>query len=942
MPHPTRFRNCLLSAPFRGLFACGLLAFCTLPLAAGEVPFTGTGSASWNVATNWSGGNLPSASEVAVLSEVQGDTTIGLNAHQTVAGMRITNRWNTVLRAGGGGNRSLTLGAEGIRLEPGAGPLIIGVDESNERVPVIVAASQTWMNQSTHRLTKMAGGGATEIGSHTLTFDGAGEIEFLSAITGSGGRLSKDGRGTLLLPRSNSGVTGGFTLNAGTVVVGHNSALGSGPLVISGGRLASLDDNRSLSNAVTLAGDFGLNGFYHLSLSGLITLSGEARVSVSGYKEIINPTDEDARFLPLVLTLSGRIADGGADHGLTKDGPATLVLGGANTYGGPTTVNEGLLAINGDQSAATGAVTVGERARLGGTGRIGGAVTVRGALVPGHAGAGTLSLAGDLDLASNAILRLRANANGMSRLQIAGTLHLEPGASLEIDGRDYRGTSASLLLVEAAAITGDWAKTARHVDFPANYTVGLRRTGTQLYLDIERTGDFTDPAPQPAQPVLDPQLRDGELTLSLRSRIGSRYRVEHSPDLVQWSERGDRLDGTDTNLRISGDPVHLSGSAAFYRTLATDIPQVIKTDLFREGDYGIVSYRIPGIVVTAAGTVLAYGEARVFSGADLGEIEIHLRRSTDGGRTFSEPVQIAHRGPRLPRNPVVPPGKEGGYFGEPDEQTVNNPMAIAAADGTVHFVYCVEYYRVFYMRSDDDGLTWSEPVEITHVFDEFRVDCDWQYLATGPGHGIELSNGRLLVPIRVDDFRTGAVRGFISTIFSDDGGQTWQRGEIALRPASEAMLTERADGSVLLTARNPRSRKAHTTSPDGVTGWTPIHYPEELLEPGCMASLVTHPGTADHPGPFIIFSNPHTTLRENRNRKDVSLKVSRDGGQTWPVHRILEHGPSAYSDLAVLPDGTILCFYESGHPDLIREGRDWPYAVLRLAHIPPEWLCGED
>lgn len=368
------------------------------------------------------------------------------------------------------------------------------------------------------------------------------------------------------------------------------------------------------------------------------------------------------------------------------------------------------------------------------------------------------------------------------------------------------------------------------------------------------------------------------------------------------------------------------------------VPGVKKIDLFQQGDHDIVSYRIPGIVVTALGTVLAYCEARVHSGADLGEIEIHMRRSTDGGITFSEPVQIAHMGPRLPRNTVLPPSKEGGYYGEPNEQTVNNPMAIAAANGAVHFIYCVEYYRAFYMRSDDDGLTWSAPVEITHVFDEFRVDCDWQYLATGPGHGIELSNGRLVVPVRIDDFRPSAVRGFISTIYSDDSGATWQGGEIALRPASEAMITERADGSVLLTARNPTKRKANTTSPDGATGWTPVQYPEELLEPGCMASLATHPGTVDFPEPFIIFSNPHTTERRNRDRRDVSLKVSRDGGQTWPIHRVIEHGPSAYSDLAVLPDGTILCFYESGHPEFVVEGRDWPYAVLRLAHIPPDWL----
>ena len=107
--------------------------------------------------------------------------------------------------------------------------------------------------------------------------------------------------------------------------------------------------------------------------------------------------------------------------------------------------------------------------------------------------------------------------------------------------------------------------------------------------------------------------------------------------------------------------------------------------------------------------MLAYCEARKFSDADRGEIEIHLRRSTDGGRTFSAAKQVAHLGPRLPRNPHMPKKQGTKDMGGPDEQTVNNPVAIAARDGTVHLLYCVEYMRAFHLRSEDDGLTWSTP-----------------------------------------------------------------------------------------------------------------------------------------------------------------------------------------------------------------------------------------
>ena len=383
----------------------------------------------------------------------------------------------------------------------------------------------------------------------------------------------------------------------------------------------------------------------------------------------------------------------------------------------------------------------------------------------------------------------------------------------------------------------------------------------------------------------------------------------------------------------------LSSEGAGVRKVPVQDADVTKTDLFWQGMKGVHTYRIPGIVVTAKGTVLAYCEARMLSAADRGEIEIHLRRSTDGGRTWSEPARIAHMGDRLPRNPHMPDSKLGKDLGGPQEQTVNNPMAIADRDGTVHFVYCVEYRHAFYMRSDDDGLTWSEPRDITATFKDFRTAVNWQSFAAGPGHGIQLTNGRLLVPVWLADYRREAdVRRAASVIYSDDGGETWQAGDLAVTGGTEAAVAERPDGSVLISTRNPGQRRALAVSADGATGWSATRFADELLEAGCMAGMVRHPGDALHPGPLLLFSNPHTTQRPNRYRRNVSIKLSRDGGDTWPVHRVLEPGPSAYSDLAVLPDGTILVFYESGHPEVTRRNRDWAYARLRLARFPLAWL----
>jgi len=372
-----------------------------------------------------------------------------------------------------------------------------------------------------------------------------------------------------------------------------------------------------------------------------------------------------------------------------------------------------------------------------------------------------------------------------------------------------------------------------------------------------------------------------------------------------------------------------------------------KTDIFEEGQDGFACYRIPGVVVTASGVALAYCEARKFTCADRGEIEIHLRRSVDGCRTWEPARQIAHIGPRLPRNPHMSEEKRRKNMGGPDEQTVNNPVAIAGRDGTTHFVYCVEYMRCFTMRSDDDGLTWSKPVEITYAFDQFRSDCDWQVIATGPGHGIQLRGGRLVVPVWLADYREdAAIKRAASVILSDDAGVTWRRGEIAVLDSTECIVAELTDGRVMLSARNshPCCRRAVTFSPDGVSGWSEPEFAEDLLEPGCMASLLSLPGTPETKKPFLLFSNPHTTDRPHRDRRDLTVQLSRDNGRTWPVRKLLQPGPSAYSDLAVLPDETILCFYECGRPEASRRhGRPWAYGCLTLVRFDLEWLLeGKD
>lgn len=382
-------------------------------------------------------------------------------------------------------------------------------------------------------------------------------------------------------------------------------------------------------------------------------------------------------------------------------------------------------------------------------------------------------------------------------------------------------------------------------------------------------------------------------------------------------------------------------------------PLLEKVDLFRTGEGGYALYRIPGIVVTAKGAVLAYCEARRTGKSDWDTIDIFLRRSTDGGKTWEAPRKIADiPGPKS-RNAVA----TGKNLGRTDDVTYNNPVAIVDRDGSIHFLFCLAYMRCFYMRSNDDGASFSKPVEITAAFEKFRPAFDWKVLATGPAHGIQLKNGRLIVPIWLSTGTGGGGHrpSITSTLLSDDHGQTWACGDIAVPNTpdwvnpNETVVVQLADGRVLLNVRSESkaNRRLVTMSLDGATGWSPPHFDDALLEPICMGSIVRLSETPPADKNRILFVNPRNLTRKDgkdgpgksRDRKNVSVQLSYDEAQTWPVAKSLEPGNSGYSDLAVLPDHTVLCFYERDSID----DKTPKAALLTVAHFNLEWLTdGKD
>lgn len=382
----------------------------------------------------------------------------------------------------------------------------------------------------------------------------------------------------------------------------------------------------------------------------------------------------------------------------------------------------------------------------------------------------------------------------------------------------------------------------------------------------------------------------------------------------------------------------LATVAASHRSLAADgvnppSPYFDQIELFKAGDAGYKTYRIPAIAVTRRGTVLATCAARFDSHSDFANIDTMLRRSTDGGETWTEQQVITNDG----LNAVD-----------------NATFIIDPASDRVYLMYQVNYARAYLKVSDDEGVTWSPPRDITDAFEVFRQrdGYNWRAIAMGPGHGITLDSGRMVVPVWLSTQSPRCRPSVSATIYSDDRGQTWRAGDIMVHTTdrtpnpSEHALVQLADGRVMSNIRSesPTYRRLISYSDDGASAWSEPEFHEDLFDPICMGSMVAWQSASDPGAAGILFSNADSrgapeagTSFKGLERRNVSVRLSLDGGATWPVSRVVEPGPSGYSDLAVLGDGTVLLFYERSGVD--GHGAFLP-GSLTLARFNMAWLTG--
>lgn len=346
-----------------------------------------------------------------------------------------------------------------------------------------------------------------------------------------------------------------------------------------------------------------------------------------------------------------------------------------------------------------------------------------------------------------------------------------------------------------------------------------------------------------------------------------------------------------------------------------------QVDVFVAGQDNVHTYRIPSMLATPGGSLLVFCEARKQGIRDASPTDMVLKRSLDAGRTWLPVQTLVH--------------------GQGNEAIMNPCPVVDRTTGTI-LLFCIKAHKIEHGRhrhllltSRDEGKTWSEPADLAD-----RIAPYDDTFVSGPGVGIQTRSGRLVIPGYTGRLKKGEEAGLFSrVIYSDDHGKSWRMGQPVSAPSNECQAVELADGRLMLNMRDNTGQncRAVALSDDGGQSWSKVYWDRALNECPCQASLIRY-SDAQHDGKNrLLFANPDIrgTKYGAVDRTKMTVRLSYDEGQTWPVAKLIHAGPSSYSSLVRLPDGDIGLVYEGGR----KHRREW----IRFARISLAWLSdGKD